>query len=434
MKLSISKEAVTLFLVILVSMNFTLSVSAQNTDQALAITNSLRDAVVHLKVVMDYGDGRQEILNQVTGVLVGDHGFVLTSKHLFDKITEPELRKTMGVKKNSGVSVLIRAIQGSHEGTEYSLNYVDESNNLDFSLLQFSRSLPPRKWPCFRVGSPLDAQENTEIVTLGFSGGKYTSTIGRIASLDGLENTYKMDTAVSSGGSGAPVIDIESQELLGLVRGKQGQTDFNLFTPINLALGLLKPAGECQREITPIFVIVVVVTAEQTVNEEQQFQVDETNDDHASSFNSSRKCYERIFQAKPGNQIVNIAWAPASVTRESDLNFNTLDGGQRAFMRFCLTAGPKVDRYRGWIHGILKTTEVRVVPSSRREVGKFRIDKAGQIDIPPTTLVESDRIILLGQNGEVVGAGLARDKIGIAGTCLRLQFENASTKATVTCQ
>ena len=409
--------------------------NSQGEDVVEAISNGLRDAVVHLKVVQDYGDGRQETLDQGSGVLVGDHGYVLTSKHLFNKVADPDLRKKIGQKQAQGVSILIKAIQGAHEGTEFSLNYVDEANLQDFSLLQFSRALPEKKWPCFRIGDPSKLRQNSELLVLGFSGGRFTTTLGRVATLDGPENTYKMDTPVAGGGSGGPVVDLQTQKMVGIVRGKLGNTDFNLFTPINLAASVLKPAGECESEKRsfPITIVVVVLTAESVANGMQSFQVDETNDDHQKQFNSSRKCYERLFESLPGYQIVSTNFEKASATRESDLTFNILEGGSRASMRFCLTAGPKVDRYRGWIHGVLRTSEVKVIPPERKEVGKLVLESPSQLNLPVPQLSHDDKLIILGENGETIGAGLAKDEIQLAGTCISLRLIQQTGQVKVTC-
>jgi hypothetical protein len=90
----------------------------------------------------------------------------------------------------------------------------------------------------------------------------------------------------------------------------------------------------------------------------RSFAVSETNDDH-KTLETNTKSYEKTFRADSGYSIVAYKWQEESATRQSDLIINILDGGASIQISFKLKAGPKTDRYRGWLRGALVTTQIR---------------------------------------------------------------------------
>lgn len=86
----------------------------------------------------------------------------------------------------------------------------------------------------------------------------------------------------------------------------------------------------------------------------------ETLDAHSSLFNTTTRTYERRFPAQQGFKIVEAKFVEKSATRVGNFQVQTTD--REAVVRFQLTSGPSVDRYRGWLHGdlILTQEEVRL--------------------------------------------------------------------------
>jgi hypothetical protein len=88
------------------------------------------------------------------------------------------------------------------------------------------------------------------------------------------------------------------------------------------------------------------------------FIIDETNSDH-KSFETNTKPYRKIFKADPGYVITDWKWLEESATRKSDWVVNLDEGGLAIIVEFKLKAGPKLDRYRGWVKGRLETTQIK---------------------------------------------------------------------------
>jgi hypothetical protein len=85
----------------------------------------------------------------------------------------------------------------------------------------------------------------------------------------------------------------------------------------------------------------------------------ETLDAHSNLFRTTTRSFERRFPAQPGFKIVEAKFIEKSATRVGNFQVQTTDG--EATVRFQLTSGPSVDRYRGWLHGdlVLVQAEIR---------------------------------------------------------------------------
>ncbi|MBE2241445.1 MAG: hypothetical protein IAE86_01710 [Burkholderiaceae bacterium] len=90
--------------------------------------------------------------------------------------------------------------------------------------------------------------------------------------------------------------------------------------------------------------------------------ISETLDEHSNLLGTTTRQYERRFPAKQGFKIVEAKFIEKSATRVSDFQVQTTD--REAIVRFRLTSGPSVDRYRGWLHGdlVLVQEELPVRP------------------------------------------------------------------------
>jgi hypothetical protein len=88
----------------------------------------------------------------------------------------------------------------------------------------------------------------------------------------------------------------------------------------------------------------------------RSFEVSETNTDH-KTIGTNVKPYIKRFSADKGYIITAYEWKESSATRVSDFVINIVDGGKVIQMDFKLKCGPKTDRYRGWLKGVLVTEQ-----------------------------------------------------------------------------
>lgn len=107
---------------------------------------------------------------------------------------------------------------------------------------------------------------------------------------------------------------------------------------------------------TPPILIGVPAAPERVTTVER---ISETLDAHDSVLGTTTRQYVRRFEAKPGFRIVEAKFNERSATRVS--GFVVESTGQTATVRFSLTSGPAVDRYRGWIDGELTLVQERIV-------------------------------------------------------------------------
>jgi hypothetical protein len=149
--------------------------------------------------------------------------------------------------------------------------------------------------------------------------------------------------------SGGPVLD-DRRSVIGVVHGGiEGQSSFDYFTPVNMALPLFDtpPASYVGQSCSLAPAVVATV--------ERSYQIDETYDEH-SGLAQTTKEYRVTKQADPGHVIVDARLVRQSDTRVSDLMIEISSDRRSVEVRFKLTAGPIFDRWRGWLHGQLVLT------------------------------------------------------------------------------
>src|SRR5262249_8216324 len=81
---------------------------------------------------------------------------------------------------------------------------------------------------------------------------------------------------------------------------------------------------------------------------------------HGNLLGATTKSYSLAFPAREGFRIVEARFEETSATRVSNFAIYIEPYGKRAVVRFSLTSGPAVDRYRGWVQGNLVLTQERV--------------------------------------------------------------------------
>lgn len=95
-----------------------------------------------------------------------------------------------------------------------------------------------------------------------------------------------------------------------------------------------------------------------------------TNDTHSSLLNVSVKTYPAQCDADEGFQITSARFVPVSQTRASVSAPAVVENGTSATMTARITAGPQVDRYRGWLRGRIELTQQRSSPESTITLAK----------------------------------------------------------------
>jgi hypothetical protein len=110
-----------------------------------------------------------------------------------------------------------------------------------------------------------------------------------------------------------------------------------------------------------------------------------TNDSHSSLLSESTRTYTAQCNADPGFKTTAARFVPVSQTRASVGEVIVSSDGTAATLSARITAGPQVDRYRGWLHGRLEVTQERPSPQSTftlaknlevRTYGMYPLDKA----------------------------------------------------------
>jgi hypothetical protein len=94
-----------------------------------------------------------------------------------------------------------------------------------------------------------------------------------------------------------------------------------------------------------------------SVTIQRSHEISETNDDHPG-FEPTSRSYRIVKVADPGHVIVDARLVETSA-KASDLVVNIAPDRRSAEVRFRLTAGPKFDRWSGWLRGQLILTMQR---------------------------------------------------------------------------
>lgn len=108
-----------------------------------------------------------------------------------------------------------------------------------------------------------------------------------------------------------------------------------------------------------------LVGAPETV---KRCHVNLVNDEHNSAFSvTSRTFTSQACESDAGGRIVNARFQVDSVTRASEPRILLSDDRKSATVATRLTSGPRVDRYRGWLRGVLEITQ-KLEESAREPV------------------------------------------------------------------
>ncbi len=174
---------------------------------------------------------------------------------------------------------------------------------------------------------------------------------GAVPSLSGPNGLIQTNLGLAPGMSGGPVLD-DRGSVIGVVHGGiPGQSSYDYFTPVNMALPLFDtpPAS---------YVGETCLVNAATPKIERSYQIDETYDEHIGIAPTSKE-FRITKQADPDHVIIDARMVPQSETRVSDLTISISPDRRAVELKFKLTAGPAFDRWRGWLHGQLILTMQR---------------------------------------------------------------------------
>ena len=92
---------------------------------------------------------------------------------------------------------------------------------------------------------------------------------------------------------------------------------------------------------------------------EKSYLLDAVKDDHSSLLGPSRQIYSKEFAPEPGYKIVSYHFELASSSNGNVRSIDLLGNGEKIRIVYELRSGPAVDRWRGWLKGILRTVQQR---------------------------------------------------------------------------
>jgi S1-C subfamily serine protease len=309
---------------------------AQHPEQAtvfIEVNVETRDPGTNAPRLNKVGEG--------SGFIIHRGGWVVTAAH----VTKVELP--------AGSRLALFGSVRSRHATKFPLEIPPISvTNSDITLLRFPPGLGV-DYPYLCVLRHPQLQHGAPLVALGFPLGFDISVRpGPLTSLAGPNSLLQTNMGLARGMSGGPVID-DKRQVVGVIHGGvEGQSSFDFFTPVNLALPLfdVPPAsyvGEsCPASTGPIATASTV---------ERSYQVDETYDEHPGLSPTSKE-YRIVQKADPGHVIVDARLVRQSDTRVSDLTVTVAPDRKSVELKFKLMAGPLFDRWRGWLHGQLILT------------------------------------------------------------------------------
>ncbi len=90
---------------------------------------------------------------------------------------------------------------------------------------------------------------------------------------------------------------------------------------------------------------------------DRSYVLSQIKDDHPNIFSSSSKKYTRTFHAEPGYKITKYDLQLGSTNNYRTERIELSDDSETLRIDFVLTSGPAINRWRGWVQGIVKTTQ-----------------------------------------------------------------------------
>lgn len=322
------------------------------------IFRSSKDAVVFLSITARKSrpaEGERPSSSYYgSGVLVSKHGHILTARHLFP----PEYDK---------FDVIARMGEGATLRTDGFVALGPKlAPNADIALLQLPR-VSGKEWPCVRPGDPWRVSAGDHLMAIGFPFQQdLSSKPGNLESVNDLTSLWTVTISLAQGMSGGPVLDNQARLVALVTGGLPGSGGKQVVEPayrassliLDEGLGVWQPeSGICGVPQAAVLEAVVAVPG-QRLSRDIPFSV--TQAEH--QINKTVRPYEHRVVAQEGFRIVQANFDCTSCNNVDAISAKVRQEGAELALTYQLTSGPFLDRWRGWLEGVLHITEERVAP------------------------------------------------------------------------
>lgn len=195
-------------------------------DSSMIYNNSIQNVVEIYNIIDD-----DEISG--TGILINKNGFVLTSAHIFTKITPnnniTNFNENIFIRKNTNSTSLRTKVISIDESIDLALLKIEDMTNNSYTIFSNEKLV---------VGQHIFVIGNSKGEGLCMVDGMISDNHRYI----GNRTLFMISAPVTAGCSGAPVLN-QKGELIGMiVGGREGTTAMNYAVPINVIKSFLHPS------------------------------------------------------------------------------------------------------------------------------------------------------------------------------------------------
>jgi S1-C subfamily serine protease len=275
-----------------------------------------------------------------SGVLVSIDGYVLTTEHALNH----------GADK-----VEVFGAMASRYSIQEPLDVMDAEADKDLLLLKFRDGEAVRSY--IGPGDPRLVRLNTDLLVMGFPGQENLAPRKVFLSNKSAEQgRWVVQVGGMKGDSGSPVLD-SGGKLVAIYRGGYEGTDIGHAIPINQAYGILAQTLSLRDSASTTAKIELAQWKQTLIDAPsgsfrvESIPIDQEKDDHPNPISEHSREYTTTYTAPDGLSIVSASMIRVSDTRVSNLRTTVSEDRKSATLKYFLTSGPAVDKYRGWLRG-----------------------------------------------------------------------------------
>ncbi|EGE55744.1 UNVERIFIED_ORG: V8-like Glu-specific endopeptidase [Rhizobium esperanzae] len=319
--------------------------SSAHADPLVQLQGLYKDAIVFLAVSYETPVGKG--CKYGTGFLISSSGYVVTSRHL---ITDKDDTK---FEKYDIAGSIGEAFQCDRpRGIVRDLIFVHEEVDQDVLLLKIASE---------DVNNYVRACQQTAVLpgeklyTIGFPlAGPLTATEVTRGSTSGPVGRWQITGSLFEGNSGSPVLN-ESGRLVGLVYGGyNGAAAFNYMVPLDHFKQLFGFAGA---SLEPCTTAAGAYLESECAPVQKDERVAWTLAEH-DGLKSSSRSFDKTVLADDGYIILSYEWRASSSNFASGVNVSLSEDRKRVKLDTRLSSGPIFDQWKGYLSGILATTQI----------------------------------------------------------------------------
>jgi V8-like Glu-specific endopeptidase len=334
----------------------TLRSSAVAQNDWVPVVEGYLDSTVWLRVQGQAADDA----TYGSGFFVTSDGLILTARHVLPRGAQAESGRytILGLVGIRGPGVPVG------EARLVELVFLPKQSSRDVAILRFKVPIPGNILPApvDRDGKRDQLRLGRPIVIFGYPRGQHFSSYpGNVESV-GEAELLATSALVYEGVSGGPVFGKDGTVAAMVIAGEPVVKDRGLpdvikqgyVLPIDLVLGGL--SDDLRAKILTQPKPTVLPTVEPG-SIDVRYRISTTKDDHPVVFAPHPRDYRAAFQARPGFRIKAARVEPLSANHASTAVAEITDDGKVVVVRYSLTSGPSVDRWRGWLEAIVVTTQ-----------------------------------------------------------------------------